>query len=132
VALFVVPVAQGHRHGHCHSKRCERVAQRAHDKRVKRSGRRALASFFGPGDQGGELACSPQTGIRNLTERTLGVANKTLPCGKRITVCARTCARVRVLDRGPYSGNREFDLTIGLARRIGFPLSAGVAMVRVG
>ena len=28
--------------------------------------------------------------------------------------------RVRVIDRGPYVGGREFDLTAATARRLGF------------
>lgn len=39
------------------------------------------------------------------------------------------CAWARVGDRGPYSGNREFDLDTGLARAIGFSFRAGVGTV---
>lgn len=87
----------------------------------------AVASFYGPADSGGPLACG---GI--LTSSTLGVANRTLPCGTRLRVCARHCLMVRVIDRGPYIAGRDFDLTIATAKAIGFNLAAGVGRIRVG
>jgi len=66
--------------------------------------RLAEASWYGGG---GSLACGGA-----LTSSTLGVANKTLPCGTMITLRydGRTI-RVPVVDRGPYVAGREFDLT---------------------
>jgi rare lipoprotein A len=66
--------------------------------------RLAEASWYGGG---GSLACGG-----SLTSSTLGVANKTLPCGTMITLRydGRT-VRVPVVDRGPYVAGREFDLT---------------------
>jgi rare lipoprotein A len=65
---------------------------------------------------GGSLACG---GL--LTSSTMGVANKTLPCGTRVTLRyhGRT-VRVPVVDRGPYVEGREYDLTEATARRLGF------------
>ena len=65
---------------------------------------------------GGSLACGGW-----LTSSTLGVANKTLPCGTRVTLRyhGRT-VRVRVIDRGPYVAGREYDLTEATARALGF------------
>ncbi|MGA2163275.1 MAG: septal ring lytic transglycosylase RlpA family protein [Solirubrobacteraceae bacterium] len=65
---------------------------------------------------GGSLACGGW-----LTSATLGVANKTLPCGTRVTLRyhGRT-VRVRVIDRGPYVAGREYDLTEATARALGF------------
>ena len=65
---------------------------------------------------GGSLACG---GL--LTSSTMGVANKTLPCGTRVTLRyhGRT-VRVRVIDRGPYVEGREYDLTEATARALGF------------
>jgi rare lipoprotein A (peptidoglycan hydrolase) len=51
----------------------------------------------------------------------VGVAHKTLPCGTRLAL--RRGGRVvhaRVIDRGPYVGAREFDLTAATKRRLGF------------
>jgi rare lipoprotein A len=66
--------------------------------------RLAEASWYGGG---GSLACGG-----SLTSSTMGVANKTLPCGTMITLRydGRT-VRVPVVDRGPYVAGREFDLT---------------------
>jgi rare lipoprotein A len=65
---------------------------------------------------GGALACGGTLGYE-----TLGVAHKTLPCGTRVTL--RYHGRqvtVPVIDRGPYVGGREWDLTGATARRLGF------------
>lgn len=78
--------------------------------------RRSVASWYGPGLYGGRLACGGR-----LTPGTLGVANKALPCGTRVTIRHRNRAvRVRVVDRGPFVGGREWDLTAATARRLGF------------
>ncbi len=78
-----------------------------------RSYRLAGASWYG-GD--GSLACGGQ-----LTSSTLGVANKTLPCGTlvRLRYGGRE-VRVPVVDRGPYVAGREFDLTEATKRALGF------------
>lgn len=89
--------------------------------------RPALASWYGPADSGGSLACTGET----LTSSTMGVANKTLPCGTRVRVCLNGCVDVRVVDRGPYVEGREYDLTEATARQIGF-LSVGVGTIYVG
>jgi hypothetical protein len=81
--------------------------------------RLAEVSWYGGG---GSLACG---GL--LTSFTMGVANKTLPCGARVTLRyhGRT-VRVPVIDRGPYVAGREYDLTEATARALGF---AGVGEV---
>jgi hypothetical protein len=78
--------------------------------------RRALASWYGPGLYGGRLGCGG-----TLTPHTLGVASKTLPCGSKVTLRhgGRT-VRVPVVDRGPYAGGRELDLTAATKDRLGF------------
>ena len=75
--------------------------------------RLAGASWYGGG---GSLACGGW-----LTSSTLGVANKTLPCGTVVTLRydGRTL-RVPVIDRGPYVEGREFDLTEATKRELGF------------
>ena len=53
------------------------------------------------------LACGGRLGAG-----TIGVAHKTLPCGTRLTLRHRgRTVRVRVIDRGPFVGGREFDLS---------------------
>ncbi len=75
--------------------------------------RLAMASWYGGG---GSLACGGA-----LTSSTMGVANKTLPCGTLVTLRydGRT-VRVPVVDRGPYVAGREFDLTEATKEALGF------------
>jgi rare lipoprotein A len=78
--------------------------------------RRANVSWYGPGLYGNLLGCGGR-----LTPGTLGVAHKTLPCGTRLTLRHRgRVVRVRVIDRGPYVGGREYDLTAATRARLGF------------
>jgi hypothetical protein len=75
--------------------------------------RLADASWYGGG---GSLACGGE-----LTSVTLGVANKTLPCGTLVTLrYGGHTVRVPVVDRGPYVEGREFDLTEATKRALGF------------
>ena len=66
-------------------------------------------SWYGPGFYGGRTAC----GIA-YTTTTLGVANRTLPCGTKVTfrnpVNGATIT-VPVIDRGPYVSGRQWDLS---------------------
>lgn len=78
--------------------------------------RAALASWYGPGLYGNRLGCGGRLGAG-----TLGVAHKSLPCGTALTLRhGRRSIRVRVIDRGPYVGAREFDLTAATARALRF------------
>jgi rare lipoprotein A len=78
--------------------------------------RHALASWYGPGLFGNKLSCGGR-----LTPGTLGVAHKTLPCGTRVTLRrGDRVIRVRVVDRGPYVGGREFDLTSATRAKLHF------------
>lgn len=88
--------------------------------------RSASASYYGPGLYGGSLACGG-----TLRPGTLGVANRSLPCGTRLTLRygARSVS-VQVIDRGPFSGNREFDLTAATKARLGFPSTGTVLSTR--
>jgi rare lipoprotein A (peptidoglycan hydrolase) len=78
--------------------------------------RRALASWYGPGLFGNKLGCGG-----TLSTGSVGVANKSLPCGTKVTIRHRgRVMRVPVIDRGPYVGGREYDLTAATARKLGF------------
>jgi rare lipoprotein A len=82
--------------------------------------RPGLASWYAL--YGNRTACG-----QTLTAGTLGVAHKTLPCGTMVTF--RYGSRevtVPVIDRGPYAGGREWDLTGATARALGF---GGVGVV---
>jgi rare lipoprotein A len=73
----------------------------------------AEASWYGGG---GPLACGGQ-----LTSSTLGVANKTLPCGTLVHLrYGSRSVNVRVIDRGPFVPGREFDLTEATKAALGF------------
>ena len=75
--------------------------------------RHALASWYGPGLYGNRLGCGGRLGTSQL-----GVAHKSLPCGTKVTLRHRgRVVRVPVIDRGPYVGAREYDLTAATARR---------------
>ncbi|HWT95228.1 MAG TPA: septal ring lytic transglycosylase RlpA family protein [Solirubrobacteraceae bacterium] len=86
--------------------------------------RPALASWYGPGLYGNHLGCGG-----TLTPGTIGVAHKTLPCGTDLVL--RNGSRIvhaKVIDRGPYVGAREFDLTAATKYRLGFG-STGTVLV---
>ena len=88
--------------------------------------RRAFVSWYGPGLYGNKLGCGG-----TLTPGTLGVAHKTLPCGTRLTLRYRgRSVRVRVIDRGPYVGGREFDLTAATKQRLRFGSTGYVLATR--
>lgn len=83
----------------------------------------AFASSYGIGDGflGGHLACGGR-----LDTMTPVVANKTLPCGTRLTICftrpgwGTNCTAAVVMDRGPYVAGRSFDLGPAVAHRVHF------------
>ena len=69
--------------------------------------RLAGASYYGPGLYGNGVACGG-----TLKPGTLGVANKTLPCGTKVKLRYHgRSITVPVIDRGPYVAGREYDLT---------------------
>jgi rare lipoprotein A len=83
--------------------------------------RASLASWYGI--YGGPLACGGSLGYGQL-----GVAHKSLPCGTKVTIRYRgRQVTVPVIDRGPYVGGREWDLTGATARTLGFD---GVGVIR--
>ena len=76
----------------------------------------ASASWYGPGLYGNHLGCGG-----TLTPGRVGVAHKALPCGTKLRLRHRgRTVRVRVIDRGPYVGGREYDLTEATARKLRF------------
>ena len=73
------------------------------------------ATWYGPGFYGNQTACG-----KTLREDTLGVANRSLPCGTKVAILYRgRTITVPVIDRGPYS-SADWDLTSATARRLGF------------
>jgi rare lipoprotein A len=79
--------------------------------------RYAGASYYGPGLYGNGVACGG-----TLEPGTLGVANKTLPCGTMVKLRYNgRSITVPVIDRGPYVAGRDYDLTEATKDRLGFP-----------
>jgi rare lipoprotein A (peptidoglycan hydrolase) len=79
--------------------------------------RQAGASYYGPGLYGNGVACGG-----TLEPGTLGVANKTLPCGTKVKLRYHGhTVTVPVIDRGPYVAGRDYDLTEATRDRLGFP-----------
>jgi rare lipoprotein A len=88
--------------------------------------RRAFVSWYGPGLYGGHLACGG-----TLSPGTLGVANKSLPCGTKVTLHYKgRTVRVPVVDRGPYVAGREYDLTAATKQKLGFGSTGTVLTTR--
>ena len=95
------------------------VVNRTTAKTLTRSMRRTAATWYGPGFYGNHTACG-----RILRRGTIGVAHRTLPCGTKVTFAYRGHHLVvPVIDRGPYAGGYDFDLTSGAARALGFDYS---------
>jgi rare lipoprotein A len=86
--------------------------------------RRSVASVYGPGLYGTALACGG-----HLSSSTLGVASKSVPCGAKVTFRhGNRTVRVPVVDRGPYVGGRDWDLTMATAKRLGFGYGVGTVL----
>ena len=83
----------------------------------------ARVAAYGPGLYGRPTACG-----RNLTRATRGIAHPVLPCGAKLFVSyeGREVATV-VVDRGPHSTGRDFEVTEALAADLGL---SGVQIVR--
>jgi rare lipoprotein A (peptidoglycan hydrolase) len=75
----------------------------------------SIASFYDL--YGHAVACG---GILHVS--TLGVANKTLPCGTEVIFrYGNRAIEVPVIDRGPYIAGRVWDLTGATAEALRFP-----------
>lgn len=86
--------------------------------------RTAKATWYGSAMYGRTTACG-----QTLSSTLVGTAHKTLPCGTRVAFYYKGRRVVApVVDRGPYAGDRAFDLTYAAARRIGM-ISDGVGVV---
>ena len=77
--------------------------------------RPSIATLYGPGFYGRRTACGVV-----LRRNTIGVANRSLPCGTPVAIYYRgrtwSCP---VIDRGPYANGADWDLTMATGRRSG-------------
>jgi peptidoglycan lytic transglycosylase len=87
--------------------------------------RPSVATQYGPGFWGHRTACG-----QVLRKPTLGVANRTLPCGTPVAVYYRgRSIIVPVIDRGPYANGADWDLTQATAHALGIGGTATVGAV---
>ena len=84
-----------------------------------------LTSWYGPGFHG-NLTANGEV----YDQEAFTAAHKTLPFGTKLRVCYKGCATVRINDRGPFIGERELDVSYGVAKSIGL-VEPGVATVNV-
>ena len=75
-------------------------------------------SAYGPGLYGNRTASG-----QVLTPSTIGIAHKTLPLGSQVRLTdprTKKSIQVPVIDRGPYVGNRQADVTDATVKRMGY------------
>lgn len=104
----------------------------ARTSRTRVSGIRAVsvlkaqtATWYGPGFYGKSTAC----GV-TLTEQTLGVANRSLPCGTQVFVSFQGRGLVvPVIDRGPYTKTAQWDLTGATAQALGMTETSRIGVI---
>jgi hypothetical protein len=87
--------------------------------------RPAPATWYGPGFFGNQTACG-----QTLAPDTLGVAHRSLPCGTPVALYyGGRILVVAVIDRGPFSGQADWDLTQATAESLGMSASDTVGAV---
>ncbi|HEY6761513.1 MAG TPA: septal ring lytic transglycosylase RlpA family protein [Baekduia sp.] len=88
--------------------------------------RRTKVTWYGPGFYGKKTACGAR-----LRKATLGVANKTLPCGTLVDLYNNgATVTVPVIDRGPFRRGTSYDLTAATAAALGVTATATIGTVR--
>jgi peptidoglycan lytic transglycosylase len=87
--------------------------------------RQTIATLYGPGFWGSRTACGEV-----LRRGTLGVANRTLPCGTPVAIYyqGRTIV-VPVIDRGPYANHADYDLTMATGSSLGMTQTETIGAV---
>jgi peptidoglycan lytic transglycosylase len=84
--------------------------------------RPSIATWYS--DLGSQTACG-----ETLHKNTLGVANRTLPCGTSVALYYRgRTITVPVIDRGPYANHANWDLTLATAKKL-HTVAIGVATI---
>lgn len=89
--------------------------------------RPSVATLYGPGFYGRHTAC----GIV-LRRPTIGVANRTLPCGTPVAIYyGGRVMIVPVIDRGPYANGANWDLTMATGKALGMTETETIGAVPV-
>ncbi len=89
---------------------------------------RGVASWYGPGFDGAYTASGEV-----FDQYAMTAAHPSLPFGTRVLVTNLDSGRsvlVRITDRGPFTGGRVIDLSLGAAESIGM-IGSGVADVQI-
>jgi rare lipoprotein A (peptidoglycan hydrolase) len=87
--------------------------------------RPSIATLYGPGFYGHKTACG-----QVLKPGTIGVANRTLPCGTAVAVYYKgQTIVVPVIDRGPYANRADWDLTVATAQALGISGTSTIGAV---
>ena len=86
------------------------------------------ATLYGPGFYGRRTACGG-----HLQRSTIGVANRSLPCGTKVSILydGRTLT-VPVIDRGPYANGASWDLTMATAQALGIQGTEQIGTIALG
>jgi rare lipoprotein A len=88
----------------------------------------AIATWYGPGFFGRQTAC----GIE-LTETTMGVAHRELPCGTQVQIAlGEHVIVVPVIDRGPFANGADWDLTQAAAQQLGMTGTSRIGAMPLG
>ena len=83
------------------------------------------ATLYGPGFWGRRTAC----GVA-LRRYTVGVANRTLPCGTPVAVYYQGRTMILpVIDRGPFANGADWDLTMAAGRALGVDTTVMIGAV---
>jgi rare lipoprotein A len=87
--------------------------------------RQTIATLYGPGFWGSRTACG-----QVLRRHTLGVANRTLPCGMPVAIYYQgRVIVVPVIDRGPYANHADYDLTMATGSSLGMTQTETIGAV---
>jgi rare lipoprotein A len=88
----------------------------------------SIATWYGPGFFGRQTAC----GIE-LTETTVGVAHRELPCGTQVQIAlGDRVIVVPVIDRGPFANGADWDLTQAAAQQLGMTGTSRIGAMTLG
>lgn len=90
--------------------------------------RLSRATYYGPGFFGHKTACG-----QTLKRSTLGVANRSLPCGTPVSILFHgRSITVHVIDRGPFGAHAYWDLTEATARALGMTGTSRIGTLFTG
>jgi rare lipoprotein A len=88
----------------------------------------SIATWYGPGFFGKQTACGME-----LTEATVGVAHRKLPCGTQVQIAlGDRVIVVPVIDRGPFANGADWDLTQAAAQQLGMTGTSRIGAMPLG